>query len=98
MKKNYFQLSVWIILVLFGQALQAQDSKDKNFEFVFLTDIHVQPEHQAAEGFSKAIDKVNSLNPDFVLTGGDLIMDALGQTKERADSLYQLYLKMQKKS
>ena len=56
-----------------------------------MTDIHVQPENRAAEGFRKAIDKVNLLNPDFVITGGDLIMDALGQTKSRSDSLYNLY-------
>jgi len=34
---------------------------------------------------------VNALNPDFVITGGDLIMDALGQSFGRADSLYDLY-------
>jgi len=56
-----------------------------------MTDIHVQPELNADQGFIQAIKKVNELNPDFVITGGDLIMDALGQTKERADSLYQLY-------
>jgi 3',5'-cyclic AMP phosphodiesterase CpdA len=61
------------------------------FTFAFLTDIHLQPERNATEGFRKAIDKVNELNPDFVITGGDLIMDALGVSFERADSLYTLY-------
>jgi len=102
MKKNIFKISTWVILLLLAFNLNAQDltgqnKEDQNFEFVFLTDIHVQPESQGAEGFLKAIEKVNSLNPDFVLTGGDLIMDALDQTKERADSLYQLYLELQKK-
>lgn len=96
MKKNIITISVWIIILIIGSNLNAQNNQDQSFEFVFLTDIHVQPEHQGAEGFMKAIKKVNSLNPDFVLTGGDQIMDALEQTKERADSLYLLYLELQK--
>ncbi len=56
-----------------------------------MTDIHLQPERKAVEGFTQAIGEVNRLNPDFVITGGDLILDALGQTYGRADSLYNLY-------
>ena len=62
-----------------------------DFTFAFLTDIHITPDKQAPAGFLQAIRSVNQLNPDFVITGGDLIMDALGQTRNRADSLYQLY-------
>ncbi|MCA1760587.1 MAG: metallophosphoesterase, partial [Bacteroidales bacterium] len=36
-------------------------------------------------------DTINKLAPDFVLTGGDNIMDALGQTYGRSDSLYSLW-------
>ena len=71
------------------------DSPD-HFTFAFLTDIHLQPERNATEGFLKAIEKVNELNPDFVITGGDLIMDALGVSYERADSLYILYNEVSK--
>ena len=69
------------------------DKKD-TFRFVFMTDIHVQPELRADEGFKSAIAKVNSLQPqpDFVITGGDLVFDVLGETFERADSLYNLYV------
>lgn len=63
----------------------------ETFSFAFLTDIHVQPELRATEGFRQAITKVNALQPDFVITGGDLIMDALGVSYGRADSLYNLY-------
>lgn len=85
-----------LILFLFASSgffLQgnSQDCKKTEFSFVFMTDIHVQPEKNADEGLAAAIKKVNELNPDFVITGGDLIMDALGQTKERSDSLYLLY-------
>jgi 3',5'-cyclic-AMP phosphodiesterase len=73
-----------------------KDSAD-SFSFVFMTDIHLQPERSAPLGLMQAIDSVNMLHPDFVLTGGDLIMDALGAREERADSLYQLYVSVMKK-
>jgi Icc protein len=66
------------------------DGSDR-FRFVFLTDIHLEPTEAAVRGFETAIRQVNSLNPAFVITGGDLIADALGQKKSRADSLYDLY-------
>ncbi len=61
------------------------------FTFAFLTDIHLQPELNAVAGFQMAIDTINQIRPDFVLTGGDLVMDALDQSYGRVDSLYNLY-------
>ena len=66
------------------------------FSFVFMTDIHVQPENNAEAGFRAAITRVNELNPEFVITGGDLVMDVLGQTYGRADTLYNIYTSMLK--
>jgi len=66
------------------------------FSFVFMTDIHVQPENNAEAGFRAAINKVNELNPEFVITGGDLVMDCLGQTHGRADTIYNIYMAMEK--
>jgi 3',5'-cyclic-AMP phosphodiesterase len=62
------------------------------FRFVFMTDIHLEPGDAAVRGFDAAIDRVNALNPRFVVTGGDLVADALGQRKPRADSLYNLFI------
>lgn len=87
-------------LIIMGTALLSckQDAKEipgpNDFSFAFMTDIHVQPERNAEAGFRKAIDTVNKINPDFVITGGDLIMDALGQTYGRSDSLYKIYVNM----
>lgn len=69
-------------------------SPKPSFRFVYMTDIHVQPENKADEGFKTAIAKVNELKPDFVITGGDLIMDALGQNSERTTMLYDMYLEI----
>lgn len=80
---------------IFSQVIK--NSSADSFTFVFCTDIHVQPERNAVQGFTQAIDTINKLKPSFVLTGGDLIMDALGQTYGRADSLYNLYQEITKK-
>lgn len=94
-KTKMKKLSLFIlIIVLLGSCKQTTKHKianDNNFSFVFMTDIHVEPELHATEGLLQAIDTINSLAPDFVLTGGDNIMDALGQTYGRSDSLYNLF-------
>lgn len=56
-----------------------------------MTDLHIQPERHAAEGVAQAIDTAMTFSPDFILTGGDLIYDALEKGYGRADSLYRLY-------
>lgn len=68
-----------------------ETKNNDHFSFVFMTDSHVMPERNATEGLLQAIDTINKLSPDFVLTGGDNIMDALGQTYGRSDSLYRLW-------
>jgi len=86
------KICVTVIFFLFVFQISSQPPTERNrFRFVFMTDIHVQPEQNATKGFLQAIDTVNSLNPDFILTGGDLIMDALGVPYSRADSLFTLY-------
>jgi 3',5'-cyclic AMP phosphodiesterase CpdA len=86
-----------VLLYSCNMATLSEKKEDTNrFSFAFLTDIHLQPELNAPAGFRKAIEVVDSLQPDFVITGGDLIMDALGQGYARADSLYDLYDSMQR--
>jgi len=62
-----------------------------DFTFAFLTDIHITDAKNADKGFMMAVDHVNSMNPDFVITGGDLVMDALGKTEAVATKYYDLY-------
>lgn len=93
MKKTCLFLGA--LLLIAAGCTSKSDTPDGNqedaFSFAFLTDIHLQPEKHAVEGFRLAIDTINKLNPDFVLTGGDLVMDVLDQTHARADSLFVLY-------
>jgi len=71
--------------------LHTKNQNHYDYAFIFMTDMHIQPEKAGVEGFRQAINKANELNPAFVITGGDLIMDALGQGYGRADLLYNLY-------
>lgn len=99
MKK--FTFAIFIGLLILGcqtnQNTTEKPEQEDGFSFVFVTDMHVMPERNATKGFLQAIDTINKLAPDFVLTGGDNIMDALGQTYGRSDSLYDLYKETIKK-
>jgi 3',5'-cyclic AMP phosphodiesterase CpdA len=66
------------------------------FRFVHLADMHVQPERRADKGLAKCLQAVEALEPkpDFILTGGDLVMDVLGQDATRAKMLFGLYRKI----
>ena len=81
-----------MLLFIFAIAACKKKQSSDDFSFVFMTDIHLTTERNAVQGFNLAIQKVNELKPDFVITGGDLIMDALGARYGQADSLYNLYL------
>jgi len=76
---------------------QPVSEKKKLFSFIHFSDIHIQPEKGATEGFLMAIEKMNSLKPDFVVSGGDLVMDALAVDEQRAVMLYDLYIDCSRK-
>ena len=92
---RFLKLCLYLIFIGFIFSLSCSGSLENkdSFRFVFMTDIHVQPELKGDVGFEQAIEKVNGLRPkpDFVITGGDLVMDVCKQNFERADSLYTLY-------
>ncbi|HQE55025.1 metallophosphoesterase [Bacteroidales bacterium] len=98
MKSKFEVLVIGLALMLSLIGCKNNIKERDSFSIAFMTDIHLQPEDNAVEGFTKALDTVNKLNPDFIITGGDLIMDALGQSYNRADSLYNLYQQVIKKS
>jgi 3',5'-cyclic-AMP phosphodiesterase len=99
--KNKCLFIVISVIVIFSFACCKQQSNngknnEESFSFVFMTDIHIQSEKNAPEGLGQAIDTINKLNPDFVITGGDNVMDAWSQTYGRADSLYNLFIETMK--
>jgi len=91
MKKFSLYITIALITGVFVATSCKRKDDDKSFTFAFMTDIHLTYERNAVAGFSQAIKSVNELKPDFVITGGDLVMDALAQRYTMADSLYNLY-------
>lgn len=86
--------TIFLILPYNQKSFSEKPDAESSFTFVFMTDIHLQPEKNAIQGFRKAINTVNKLSPDFVITGGDNIMDASAQSWGRSDSLYRLFESM----
>lgn len=76
-----------------GQAPGAKTASPETFRFVHMTDIHIQPELNAAKGFAAALTAVEQLRPkpDFILTGGDLVFDVMETGPDRARELFKLY-------
>ena len=62
-----------------------------SFDYIFLTDTHLEPELSAADGCAMAFRKAASLHADFAIQGGDHVFDALAVDRKRADSLFDLY-------
>ncbi len=62
------------------------------FRFVHLTDLHIQPELGAPDGVAMAVKKILALRPrpQFVITGGDHVMDVLSVPSARAELQFRL--------
>jgi len=61
--------------------------------FAHLTDIHIQPERQAAAGLAACVHHVQA-DPDkveLVITGGDLVMDSFDAGFDRTKQQWDLY-------
>jgi 3',5'-cyclic-AMP phosphodiesterase len=71
----------------------ASASAPEDFTFLFITDTHLQPELNAAQGCDMAFKKARTIKSDFVIQGGDHVFDSLGVNKSRATSLFDLYAK-----
>jgi 3',5'-cyclic AMP phosphodiesterase CpdA len=71
----------------------AADKKPASFRVGFLSDVHVKPTETAEQGMRKAYGHVNALNPsvDFIINGGDAIMDALNASKEKVQKQWDVW-------
>lgn len=58
-----------------------------------LTDIHIKPEKTAEQGFAAALHQVNQLpdKPDFIINGGDAIMNAVSFSKENVKAQWNCF-------
>jgi Icc protein len=83
--------------VAFGQTplALAATAAPEDFDFVFFTDTHIQPELNAAKGCDMAFRQIHGLKAEFAIQGGDHIFDGLAVPKDRSLSLFDLYDKTQ---
>jgi 3',5'-cyclic-AMP phosphodiesterase len=75
----------------------ATDEKKKNkFTAAFISDIHIKPLAIAEAGMAKVLQNINQLKqpPDFIINGGDSIMDALAVDKEKTKIQWDLFNKI----
>ncbi len=63
----------------------------RDFDFIFFTDTHLQPELGAAAGCAKCFQAINEAKPDFCIAGGDQVFDVCEQDLSRARFLFKLY-------
>ncbi|TCC87975.1 metallophosphoesterase [Pedobacter frigiditerrae] len=102
MKRKEFLQSGFIAagLSVLPDALSAKEqAPKKSFRFAFISDIHIKTGAVPEAGMSKALRHVNQLKPkvDFIINGGDCIMDALAATKESTQTQWALYHQIMQK-
>jgi 3',5'-cyclic AMP phosphodiesterase CpdA len=77
-----------------GRPARAEDAAKRVLRVAHLTDTHIQPELRAADGVAACLRHVNgTAKPDLILTGGDHIMDAFEQPRERSQLQWGLWAK-----
>ena len=69
----------------------AEAAAPRPIRVAHLTDMHVQPERRAGEGFAAALESLKQHDPAFIITGGDHVMEAAARPRERAKLEYDLY-------
>ena len=77
----------------------AEDPKKKMIRFAHLTDIHVKPGVIPETGMARALQHAQHLQPkvEFILNGGDSIMDALEADKQKTTIQWNLFKSILKK-
>jgi Icc protein len=67
--------------------------RKRTLRFAHMTDIHLNDERNAEKGFQAALTHIHDLDdrPELIVTGGDLIMDALGKNVEQAHAQWDLF-------
>ena len=86
-------LSTWMGPSLHSLSPVGHTAGSQDFTFLFITDTHLQPELNAAQGCDQCFKKARTIKSDFVLQGGDHVFDALEVNRSRATSVFDLYAK-----
>ena len=71
-----------------------QESKSSALNIVFLSDVHVNDTDISQEGMRKAFRRANALKPDFIINGGDSIMDAMAADRQKTTEQWTIWNKI----
>lgn len=95
MKRRSFLASTFLgSAALNAKNLEPQSEERKRvLRVAHLTDTHLKADPVAEEGFARALQSANKLSPrpDFILNGGDAILDALDKSKEEVKQQWALF-------
>jgi len=99
-RKSFLQSSAAVIggsLLPFSSL--AVNNKKKAIRFAHLTDMHLQPGPIPEAGVAKAMQHVQQLSKpvDFMVNGGDAIMDSLNADKQKTQTQWDLFKGLLKK-
>jgi hypothetical protein len=73
------------------QNLLPKTNPGRDFDFVFFTDTHLQPELGAGAGCAKCFNQINEAKSEFCIAGGDQVFDVCEQDLGRAHLLFKMY-------
>lgn len=96
-RKAFLQNSAAVIgSALLPTSLLAEEAKKKPIRFAHITDIHVKPGLIPEKGMATALQHVQQLPDkiDFIINGGDAIMDALEKDKAQTEEQFNLFKKI----
>jgi 3',5'-cyclic AMP phosphodiesterase CpdA len=66
-------------------------ASSEDFDFIFFTDCHLEPELSAVKGCVRCFHQINAAKPEFCIAGGDQVFDVCEQDLARAHTLFKLY-------
>src|SRR4051812_11443626 len=98
MKRRNFigNLSALSLAASLSQAAVTASSARKKqvLKMAWLSDTHVKPTEIAEAGMRKAFRHANSQQPDFIINGGDSIMDGLAADKAKTQAQWDVWNKV----
>lgn len=77
-----------------SSVVNGEVGKKRSFKVAFISDIHVKPTVVAETGMRNALRHVNNLKPDFIINGGDSIMDAMAADKAKTQAQWDVWHKV----
>lgn len=92
--RNSSLLTLGTGLLPVAKATESAESKKQLLKVAFISDVHVKPTEVAEAGMRKAFRKANEIKPDFIINGGDAIMDAMKADKQKVQQQWDVWNKV----